>query len=52
MEFPREREQAIPRVVVHMRAEPQLLPPEGEVGGQRREAENLELTCEGSGGAA
>ena len=52
MEFPREREQAIPRVVVHMRAEPQLLPPEGEVGGQRREVENLELTCEGSGGAA
>ena len=25
MEFPREREQAIPRVVVHMRAEPQLI---------------------------
>ena len=30
---------------------PQLLPPEGEDGGQRREAEKLELTGEGSGGA-
>ena len=39
MEFPREKEQVIPRVVVHMRAEPQLLPPEGEVGGQWEDSE-------------
>ena len=28
-----------------------LLPPEGEAGGQKREAENLELSGEDSGGA-
>ena len=28
-----------------------LLPPEGEVRGQQREAENLELSCEDSGRA-
>ena len=52
MDFPRAKELRLLKVVVHIGAEPQLLPPEGEDGGQQRGAESLELTCEGSGGAA
>ena len=52
MDFPRARELRLPKVVVRRKEEPQLLPPEGEDRGQQREAENLELSDEDSGGAA
>ena len=52
MDFPRAKELRLLKVVVRIEAEPQLLPPEGEDGGQQRGAESLGLTCEGSGGAA
>ena len=52
MDFPRAKELRLLKVVVSRKEEPQLLPPEGEDGGQQREAENLKLSDEGSGGAA
>ena len=52
MDFPRVKELRLLKVNLRRKEEPQLLPQEGEDGGQQREAEDLELTCEGSGGAA